>query len=209
MAGRGTSTATAIDEAAIHDAALRLVDTEGLDALSMRRLAAELGVAAPSLYHHVAGKSELLDALIDRVGAGADASWFTDHPWDAALLRWGRTYHEALRAHGALAPLFVRSPGTSPAALRRIDTVHGGLVAAGWTPRAATEIAAAVKYLVLGAASGSVVAGFPSDPEVYAGRYPHLTGAHRLAEHAGRVDHDAVELALTALVDGLRVRLRR
>lgn len=200
------TTAGTIDGDVILSAALRLVDAEGLDALSMRRLASELGVAAPSLYHHVVGKAELLDLLVDRVGAGADASWFADRPWDEALLRWGRTYHEALRSHPGVAPLFVRSPGSSAAALRRVDAVHGGLVTGGWSPREATEIAAAVKFLVLGAASGSVAAGFSRDPDRYAGSYPHLADAHRLADHAGTVDHDAVELALTALVDGLRVR---
>lgn len=191
------------------DAALELIDADGLAALSMRRLAAELGVQAPSLYHHVAGKDELLAALVEQVGAGADASWFGERNWDEALLRWGRTYHAALATHPALAPLFVNSPGSSDPALRRIDAVHGGLVTAGWTPREATEIAAAVKFLVMGAASGSVTAGFPADPQLYAGRYPHLSSAHRLADQRGKVDADTVELALVALVDGLRLRLSR
>ena len=193
----------------IAEAALALVDAEGLDALSMRRLATELGVQAPSLYHHVASKDQLLDAVVERVGAGADASWFGVRTWDEALLRWGRTYHGALAEHPALAPLFVRSPGCSDAALQRVDAVHGGLVAAGWSHREATEIAAAVKFLVMGAASGSVTAGFSDDPAVYAGRYPNLALAHRLPGRRGDVDADTVELALTALVDGLRLRLAR
>jgi AcrR family transcriptional regulator len=191
------------------DAALELIDADGLAGFSMRKLAAGLGVQAPSLYHHVVGKTELLASLVEQVGAGADASWFGKHSWDEALLRWGRTYHAALAAHPALAPLFVHSPGSSDSALRRIDRVHGGLVAAGWTPREATEIAAAVKFLVMGAASGSVTAGFPADPTLYAGRYPHLSDAHRLASHRDRVDADTVDLALVALVDGLRLRLSR
>ena len=191
------------------DAALELIDADGLAGFSMRKLAAGLGVQAPSLYHHVVGKTELLASLVEQVGAGADASWFGKHSWDEALLRWGRTYHAALAAHPALAPLFVHSPGSSDSALRRIDRVHGGLVAAGWTPREATEIAAAVKFLVMGAASGSVTAGFPADPTLYAGRYPHLSDAHHLASHRDQVDADTVELALVALVDGLRLRLSR
>ncbi len=190
------------------DTALELIDAEGLPALSMRRLATELGVQAPSLYHHVASKDELLAALVEQVGAGADTSWFGVKVWDEALLRWGRTYHAALAEHPALAPLFVYSPGRSDAALRRIDTVHGGLVGAGWSPREATEIAAAVKFLVMGAASGSVTAGFSADPGVYAGRYPNLGSAHRLVGRPN-VDSDTVELALVALVDGLRLRLER
>ncbi|GAA1998052.1 TetR/AcrR family transcriptional regulator [Catenulispora subtropica] len=57
-------------------AALALVDAEGLDALSTRRLAAELGVSGPSLYNHVATKDELLDAVVDSVVAGVDVSAF-------------------------------------------------------------------------------------------------------------------------------------
>ncbi len=191
------------------DAALELIDAGGLPALSMRRLATELGVQAPSLYHHVTSKDELLAALVERVGAGADTSWFGVKGWDEALLRWGRTYHGALAEHPALAPLFVHSPGRSHSALRRIDTVHGGLVGAGWTPLEATEIAAAVKFLVMGAASGSVTAGFSDDPAVYAEKYPHLTSAHRLPARRAAVDSGTVELALVALVDGLRLRLDR
>ena len=196
-----------VNPARIAEAALTVVDDEGLGALSMRRLATELGVQAPSLYHHVASKDQLLDAVVERVGAGADTSWFGVRSWDDALLQWGRTYHAALAQHPALAPLFVRSPGRSDAALQRVDAVHGGLVAAGWSHREATEIAAAVKFLVMGATSGSVTAGFSADPAVYAGRYPNLTSAHRLPERRGSVDDDTVELGLTALVDGLRLRL--
>lgn len=57
-------------------AALALVDAEGLDALSTRRLAAELGVSGPSLYNHVATKDELIDAVVDSVVAGVDVSAF-------------------------------------------------------------------------------------------------------------------------------------
>ena len=153
----------------------------------MRRLATELGVAAPSLYHHVASKSELVDSLVERVGSEADASWFADRPWDEALLRWGRTYYAALARHPRLAPLFVGSPGRSAAALRRTNDVHGGLVAAGWSRREATEIGAAVRFLVMGAVWGSVTEGFSDDPAVYAGSYPHLREAHRIRARGGQV----------------------
>ena len=57
-------------------AALALVDAEGLEALSTRRLAAELGVSGPSLYNHVATKDELIDAVVDSVVARVDVSAF-------------------------------------------------------------------------------------------------------------------------------------
>ncbi len=57
----------ALTRAAIADAALALIDAEGLEALSMRRLGAALGVEAMALYHHFASKGELLDAVQERL----------------------------------------------------------------------------------------------------------------------------------------------
>ena len=64
-------------------AAIDLADREGLDALSMRKLAKAVGVEAMSLYNHVANKDDLLDGIIDLVVAeiyvpGADGDWRTE-----------------------------------------------------------------------------------------------------------------------------------
>lgn len=64
----------------IVDAALHLIDTEGLDALSTRRLATELSVSGPSLYNHFATKDELLDAVVDSVIGEVDLSMFGPPP---------------------------------------------------------------------------------------------------------------------------------
>ena len=52
------------------EAALRVMDEEGLEAVSMRRIAREVGVEAMSLYHHVEDKEDLLDGICERVMAG-------------------------------------------------------------------------------------------------------------------------------------------
>jgi TetR/AcrR family tetracycline transcriptional repressor len=57
----------ALDRQQVVDEALRLLDDEGLDALSLRTLAGRLGVQAPTLYWHIANKAELLDALADAI----------------------------------------------------------------------------------------------------------------------------------------------
>ena len=57
----------ALDRQQIIDEALRLVDDEGLEALSLRTLAGRLGVQAPTLYWHIGSKAELLDALADAI----------------------------------------------------------------------------------------------------------------------------------------------
>jgi TetR/AcrR family tetracycline transcriptional repressor len=57
----------ALDRHQVVDEALRLLDAEGLDALSLRTLAARLGVQAPTLYWHIGSKAELLDAVADAI----------------------------------------------------------------------------------------------------------------------------------------------
>lgn len=57
----------ALTRQAIVDSAMRIIDTEGLDAVSMRRIAQDLGTGAASLYAHVADKEELLDLVVDQI----------------------------------------------------------------------------------------------------------------------------------------------
>ena len=214
----------------IVSAALALVDAEGLDALSTRRLAAELGVSGPSLYNHVATKDELIDAVVDSVVAGVDVSAFEglavdggatspagapaadadgEPAWRSALATWARSYRAALAAHPNVVPALAQGTGRRPAQLRIADAVFGGLVDAGWPRREATSIGALMRSLVIGSALGSFAGSFPADASVYAGVYPHLDQAHLLAEHQREIDERAFEVGLTAVLDGLELRLTR
>jgi len=186
----------------IRTAALAMIDRDGLDGLSMRRLAADLGVRAASLYGYLATKEELLTDLADEVLADVDSSGFDGGDWRHGLTVWARSYREALAAHPNLVPFLAHSPGRRPQALKVADAVHGGLTGAGWPPRYATMIGASTKYLVVGAAMTSFSGGFADDVEVYVGRYPNLSQAHLLAGHE-EIDRDSFELALTAFLDGL------
>jgi AcrR family transcriptional regulator len=187
----------------IRTTALALIDQDGLEGLSMRRLAAELGVRAASLYGHLATKDELLSDLATEVLAGIDTSAFGTGDWRHGLTVWARSYREALAAHPNLVPFLAHSPGRRPQALRHADAVHGGLTGAGWPPRYATMIGASTKYLVVGAAMNSFSRGFEDDVAVYVDRYPNLGQAHLLPGHADEIDRDSFELALTAFLDGL------
>ena len=187
----------------IVDVATTIIDAEGLDALSTRRLAAELDVRAPSLYNHFATKEEILDAVGDAIIAMVDISMFGRDPWPDALRDWARGYRAALAAHPNIVPFLARGPGRRPAALGLADAVYGGLVDAGWPPSYATRIGALMRYLVAGSTLGSFASGFVDDPAFYAERYPHLGEAHRLREHQQQVDEGAFELGLQTLVHGL------
>src|SRR3954470_7239051 len=189
----------------IVEAASALVDAEGLDALSMRRLATELGVQGPSLYNHFATKAEIVDAVADAVIAEVDVSPFGTHHWPEALRLWAKSYHAVLTAHPNIVPVLAHGPGRRPASLAMAEAVYGALIEAGWTAARATHIGALMRYLVTGAALGSFALGFDIDPSLYE-RYPHLHRAHRLAAHHVAVDEGAFALGVDLLINGLVAR---
>jgi AcrR family transcriptional regulator len=187
----------------IVETASALVDAEGLEALSTRRLAAELGVQGPSLYNHFATKDDILDAVADAITAEVDISCFASVAWPEALRQWAHLYREALAAHPNIVPFLAQGPRRRPAALAMADAVYGCLVAAGWPPASATHVGAAMRYFIVGSALGSFALGYVEDPELYANAYPHLGQAHRLADHRKQVDEGAFTLGLDALIHGL------
>ena len=191
----------------IRDAALKLIDGHGLAELSMRKLAAELGVQAASLYKHYPTKDDVLEAVAGRVVVDIDTSGFeTGADWRGALASWARSYRSALAAHPNLVPYLAGGLGHRDESLRVADAVHGGLVRAGWPPRDATLIGAATRSLVLGSTVGSFSRGFTDDVQVYRDRYPHMGQAHLLRGKADEIDLAGFELALSAFIDGLAVR---
>lgn len=218
-----------LSRARIVEAAGALVDAEGLEAVSTRRLAAALGVSGPSLYNHFRTKDEILDAVADSVSARVDLSMFEapafgpgaaggsggggagggagGGDWRTALHDWAHSYREALSDHPNIVPVLARGPGRRPAGLRVADVVFGAMTAAGWPPAHATRIGALMRYFILGAAVGSFAGGFVDDETAYdPSAYPHLGQAHLLAERRREVDDGAFETGLTALLDGLALQ---
>lgn len=94
-----------LSQEAIVLAAIELADEHGLAALTMRRLAAELGVEAMSLYNHVANKRDVLEGMVDAVWALIDLA--LDEPnWRAAIHRLAGSSHRTMLAH----PWFLSLP---------------------------------------------------------------------------------------------------
>lgn len=193
-------------------AALAIVDDEGLDAVSTRRLAAELGVSGPALYNHFGTKDELIDAVVDSVLGEVDLTSLTDPriaaegAWQEPLAAWARSYRAALAAHPNLVPAFAQGPGRRANALRMADAVFGALTDAGWPRAQATRVGVLMRYFVTGSSLGTFAGGFPDDAKLYAGAYPHLDQAHLLAEAQREISEAAFETGLTALLDGLTTR---
>ncbi|WP_099895844.1 TetR/AcrR family transcriptional regulator [Streptomyces sp. 2132.2] len=191
-------------------AAGALVDAEGLEAVSTRRLAASLGVSGPSLYNHFRTKDEILEAVADAVSARVDLSMFepgAGRDWRGALHDWAHSYRDALSDHPNIVPVLARGPGRRPAGLRVADAVFGAMTAAGWPPAQATRIGALMRYFILGSAVASFAGGFVDDEAAYdPSDYPHLGQAHLLAERRREVDEGAFETGLAALLDGLALQ---
>jgi AcrR family transcriptional regulator len=192
-----------LSTALIHAAALRIIDADGLAGLSMRKLAAELGVQAASLYGHVNSKDELLHEVVNEIAARVDVSGLASADWRVGLRSWARSYRAVLTEHPNVVPFVAAGPARRPASLRTADAVHGALTGAGWPPRYATMIGASIVYLVVGSAMGSFSRGFDDDVRTYADRYPHLMDAPALREHADEIDAGSFELALEAFLTGL------
>jgi AcrR family transcriptional regulator len=180
--------------------ALDVLDRDGPSALTMRRLADELGVQAPSLYYHLPSKDALLDGVAATVMEQVDASGFERAGWREALEIWAWSYYEALVAHPNLIPHLTTAFGRLDAALVRADQVYAGLLSAGWSPSRATRIAFSIRYAVYGAALGSFAEVFGT-PE--AARYPHLGEVGRLREAADRIDRAAFQFLIERFLAGL------
>jgi AcrR family transcriptional regulator len=90
------------------DAALKIIDNEGLDGLSIRRLAAELHVNGASLYHHFANKEDIVVGATELALAEVRTPTETDESWQVWLPRNGTLLREAMRMHPQLIPVIVR-----------------------------------------------------------------------------------------------------
>jgi AcrR family transcriptional regulator len=101
------------------DAALMLMDEEGLEAVTMRRLAKELGVEAMSLYHHVEDKEDLLDGICERVMAEFRFPEPTG-AWAEDARRGAREWRRLLRSHPNVMRLFAEQRGP----VRSIDSLR-------------------------------------------------------------------------------------
>ncbi len=118
--------------------AIRLADAEGVHGLSMRRLAVALGAGAMSLYHYVASKDELLDAMVDVVFEEIELPP-EDVDWQAAIRRRALSARQVLARHRWAIGLMDARTSPGPANLRHHEAVTACLRRAGFSPVMATH----------------------------------------------------------------------
>jgi AcrR family transcriptional regulator len=174
---------------AILQAALRIVDADGVAALSMRKLAADLGVNPMSIYHHVENKAALLDGVTRLVTDGARNVAVGDGPWQDQLRRLAYEFRSLSLAHRHL----IRYAFTGDDFIQRDgpmwQTLCSVLRAAG-LPEDEVERTGAVLAVLVGGLLHTEVNGT----------------MHRLIG-SGQADDAGFELAVQLLIDGVAARV--
>ena len=113
--------------------ALRLIDEEGLEACTMRKLGARLGVEAMSLYNHVENKRALLDEVVELLVLQAPLPDRSEVTPREELWIFAHSMRDGLRAHPRVLPLVAASPLRTPGALLIVDRLLGAIHRAGVT----------------------------------------------------------------------------
>lgn len=192
----------ALSAAGIFRAALSLVDTEGLEALTMRRLAADLGVAPMSLYGHVPNKDDLLTGLVDLATSEIVLPSSDSAPWEA-LRSIIREFRRVSLLHPNLVPLIVRQPPTGAAGLYTLEAALDAMRRAGLTPSAAVRAYRVTASYAIGFVSLECGGFFrPVDPSAGEQVAPaDLSALPRVAEMAAYLAHWNAEEEFEAGLD--------
>jgi TetR/AcrR family transcriptional regulator, tetracycline repressor protein len=201
------------------ETALLLLDEVGLDGLTVRRLAAELGVQSPSLYWHIRTKQELLDGMADTiVQAAGMGPPRRGESWQDWLTRRARAYRRSLLAHRDGARIVAAAAALSPATVRAFDRELTAMVGCGFTPVLALRtIAALTRYVngfVLQEQTERQGAAAPPADQLAAlaglldgGMSATLLVAIR--EGGSSLSEEAFEYGVRALIDGTTSALAR
>ncbi|MWK39974.1 TetR family transcriptional regulator [Actinomadura sp. J1-007] len=200
------------------EAAVRVADRGGVDAITMRRVAQELGVEAMSLYHHVRNKEAILDGVVDVVFAAIELPRDGSDDWRDAIRARAASAREVLARHSWALGLMDSRRNPGPATLRHHDAVLGVLRRAGFSlPMAAHAVSLIDSYVGgfvlqeanlpvttpddVGEVAGGILEHLPADD------LPYLT--EMIVDHALRPGYDHTGefgYGLDLILDALEAR---
>jgi AcrR family transcriptional regulator len=200
-------------------AALRLMDAEGLEAVTMRRVAREVGVEAMSLYHHVADKDDLLDAICAHVMASFRVPDRDGRPWDVRAREGAREWRRILKSHPNVVALFAErsKPVADIDALRPMEFALSLIMETGMSDRDAVLVFNVIGGFIMGSvmmevgrmfAGGALDAEAP-DPAAVARSFPvgQLPCIAIALPHMATCDPDEqFEVGLDLLLGGIQAR---
>ncbi|TFC34269.1 TetR family transcriptional regulator [Cryobacterium sp. TMT2-14] len=195
-------------------AAVRLADTEGLEALTMRRLGEDLNVKAMSIYNHVANKEDLINAMADAIFSEIELPSHSDE-WKPAIRKHSISFRDVLARHAWATT--VRDSGTNPGpgTLRHHDRVIGTFRNGGFSIAKTAHAFSAVDSYIYGFAMQEKSLPFTTPEETAAmaaimlaqlptSEYPYL--AELTADHVLKPGYsygDEFLVGLDLMLDGL------
>jgi AcrR family transcriptional regulator len=218
-----------LDMHALAAAGVRLADARGLPAVSMRTVAAEMGVASMALYRYVQSKHELLLLMVDEAFGPAQASAKPSGGWRDRLAAWACAYRDRLQAHPWIMAVPVAEPAILPYQVQWTEEGLDALAATPLTERQKLSSLVLVNVYVRGQIQLSLgfdarldaPAGADGDAGVRygrrllaladPGRYPRLTAALTSGSLEDGSDFATGEFAfgLNTVLDGMAARIAR
>ncbi|MGW4199689.1 TetR/AcrR family transcriptional regulator [Streptomyces sp. NPDC004726] len=195
---RGATARTPLSRERVIRTAVAVADEKGSAALTMRAIAEPLGVEAMSLYHHVAGREDILDGMVDAVFGEIDLPP-RDKDWKSAIRHRACSARAVLRSHPWAVALMDSRARPGPATLRHHDAVIGALRAGGFSVAMTAHAVSLIDSYLYGfviqelslpfngsaeldEVAGAILQGMPADA------YPHLT--ELAVEHALKPGYD-------------------
>jgi AcrR family transcriptional regulator len=197
-------------------AAVAIADAEGIESLTMRRLASELGVEAMSLYHHVANKDDVLDGITDRVVSEIEVPP-SGTPWRAAMRDRAISAHGVLLAHPWAATMIMSRFNIGPGITRYLDATFGRLREGGFSIHGALDAWHTLDSHIYGFTLQELQLPFDAadNAQVSADvielfdptQFPYVVEVVTEISKTGRVEH--FEFGLDLILDGLQRILDR
>lgn len=194
------------------EAALAMVDVDGLDALSMRKLGQALGVEAMSLYNHVDNKDDLISGIVDRVAAEFTLPDPAGH-WREELGRAATSAHESLRNHPWAGFLMMTPDHVGPHRLGFMDAILSVLASSGASAEMVHYAFHALDAHIVGTSLRDVSYTIAPEDEAETarafvatlppGRYPHLIAHIEWHAVAGEAEYTEFEFGLKLILDAV------
>jgi AcrR family transcriptional regulator len=205
----GTTKRGKLSRAVILAAAVGVVDREGLPSLTMRRLGAELGVEAMSLYNHVPNKDALLDGMVEIILGELEIP-VGEEDWEERIRVGYRRFRHLAREHPNIFPLLVSRPPHSPDGLWLFEAFLRTMRGAGFDAETAFHAFRVLTNYTFGYAMAEI-RGFALEPGDGAAKdlpvedFPEISD---LASSLEDVNHDAeFEFGLDLILAGLKEKL--
>jgi AcrR family transcriptional regulator len=206
---RDTASRAPLTKDRVVHAAVDLADRDGLGALTMRRLGAELGVEAMSLYKHVANKEEILDGMVEHV-IGEIEIPAEGAEWKEAMRRRAISARKVLSRHSWAIGLMEAGVSPGPTTLRYRDAIIGNLRSAGFSMENAAHAFSLLDSYVYGQviqeislSRGMTDTAASTLDQTAMNEYPHLVAMYEHALTFEFTFDGEFEFGLELLLEGL------